>query len=388
MKVTPSDPILRPVMPELDVIRGLAILMVVIYHAFYWQNDMHGLTRVQKLFVYATWTGRMGVNLFFVLSGFLITGLLLQSIQRSDYYRRFYLRRALRIIPAYYATLLILAICRQSTWAYLAFSSVYLSNISPLFGVAMSYPVFWSLAVEEHFYMVWPMIVRHTTPKRLAILSVAIIVVSPLLRWLSFIIEARSGNVFYTFNNYTWNSADGLACGALLVIVLRECEENRTKLLLFSCVAIFGAAVMWVACIPFGILQRQGTPIGAALQITPWNMGFTGLLGLFLLAGTSRWRGLVLWPAFRYLGRISYGLYLIHLLVFDAYDAVVYRLSSQVHVTSGTFSALCIRFVVATCGAVAVAHISREYYENFFLTLKDRFTPSPEMNDSKAKAIA
>ena len=96
----------------------------------------------------------------------------------------------------------------------------------------------------------------------------------------------------------------------------------------------------------------------------------------------------MLWPAFRYLGRISYGLYLIHLLVFDAYDAVVYRLSSQVHVTSGTFSALCIRFVVATCGAVAVAHISREYYENFFLTLKDRFTPSPEMNDSKAKAIA
>ena len=77
-----AEPLLRPVMPELDSIRGIAIVSVIIYHAFYWSVNPETLPRWQRLFLTATWPGRLGVNLFFVLSGFLITGILLDT--RSD----------------------------------------------------------------------------------------------------------------------------------------------------------------------------------------------------------------------------------------------------------------------------------------------------------------
>ena len=367
------EPLLRPVMPELDSIRGMAILMVLAYHGFYWQNDFEGLSRFERLFVDATWMGRLGVNLFFVLSGFLITGLLLQSVARSDYYRRFYLRRALRILPAYYGILLILAIFHKSTWTFLALSGIYLSNLTPLFGVAMSYSVLWSLAVEEHFYLVWPTVVRHVTPRVLLLLSIAIILVSPIFRWISLMIEIRNGNVSYMFNNYTWNSIDGLACGAVLVLALREFKWSRKTLLFFSILTILGGATIWVAGIPFGILHRQDSSFGAALQITPWNVGFTGVLGLFLLIGTSQWRSLVSLLPFRYLGRISYGLYLVHLLVFDAYDSLAHKFFPHIGASIGMFSSTWVRFLCSTCAAIIIAHISREHFESVFLNLKSRW---------------
>jgi peptidoglycan/LPS O-acetylase OafA/YrhL len=367
-----NEPLLRPVMPELDSIRGFAILMVIAYHAFYWQNDMHGLSRVARLFVYGMWVGRLGVNLFFVLSGFLITGILLQSARSSDYYRRFYLRRALRILPAYYAILLILAFVKKDSFSFLGLSTIYLSNMAPLFGIVMSYPVLWSLAVEEHFYLLWPTVVRNLTARRLASCSVAIILVTPLIRWLSFAIDSHSGYVSFTFHEYTWNSLDGLAFGAFLVIALREFGWNRRILLIFSSSAILAAIVIWLGGIPFGILDRQGTPVGAALQVVPWNFGFTGLLGLFLLLGTSKWKAVVLLPALRYFGRISYGLYLVHLLTFDAYDMAIRRFLPHLGLFLGTFPSICTRFLSATCAAVAIAHISRKYFESWFLNLKDR----------------
>src|SRR5690348_14161113 len=77
-----GGPLLRAVMPELDTVRGLAILMVVVYHGFYWQVDVSAFATPVKLALTAAWGGRFGVNLFFVLSGFLITGILLDSIAR------------------------------------------------------------------------------------------------------------------------------------------------------------------------------------------------------------------------------------------------------------------------------------------------------------------
>ena len=103
-----TEPILRPVMPELDSIRGIAIISVVLYHEFYSVGMGTTLSRWQHLAVLATGPGRMGVNLFFVLSGFLITGILLKSRDQHDYYKRFYARRALRIFPIYFLLLIVL----------------------------------------------------------------------------------------------------------------------------------------------------------------------------------------------------------------------------------------------------------------------------------------
>jgi|SRR5450755_4526833 peptidoglycan/LPS O-acetylase OafA/YrhL len=152
--------LLRSRMPELDTIRGIAVLLVLFFHGFGFRYGVQGLSGLPKLFVAATLPGWMGVNLFFVLSGFLITGILLDSKFNRDYFRTFYVRRALRILPLYYAVLLLLAVLtrtgwgdRRASWAYLGLSFFYLSNITELFGVPSQYTVLWSLAVEEHFYL-------------------------------------------------------------------------------------------------------------------------------------------------------------------------------------------------------------------------------------------
>src|SRR5262249_14959626 len=146
-------PLLRGHMPELDSVRGLAILMVLVYHGLYWAIRLERFPYLERAVLTAAWTGRLGVNLFFVLSGFLITQLMAESKGKENYYTRFYWRRALRILPAYFATLALLGILGTSP-AFLGLSAVYLANLTPLFGVVIAYPVLWSLAVEEHFYFV------------------------------------------------------------------------------------------------------------------------------------------------------------------------------------------------------------------------------------------
>jgi peptidoglycan/LPS O-acetylase OafA/YrhL len=135
------EPILRPVMPELDTLRGLAILMVILYHGLYWQVDVAHYTGILRLLLTGMWVGRLGVNLFFVLSGFLITGILIESRGRSDYYKRFYVRRGLRIHPAYLIILAILAATRYAPISFILLSLVYHSNLMPILGIPISYPV-------------------------------------------------------------------------------------------------------------------------------------------------------------------------------------------------------------------------------------------------------
>src|SRR6266852_2646380 len=98
---SPAASLFRSHMPELDTLRGLAILGVLLYHGLYWARDLSPFSPIQRRILSVASVGQFGVNLFFVLSGFLISGLLLDSKNRPDYYLRFYLRRALRILPSY-----------------------------------------------------------------------------------------------------------------------------------------------------------------------------------------------------------------------------------------------------------------------------------------------
>src|SRR5277367_1474170 len=105
---TRNEPLLRSHMPELDALRGIAVIGVLFYHGLYWARDLTAYSPWQARLLELMSVGQFGVNLFFVLSGFLITGVLLDSTTRPDYFKRFYFRRALRILPAYYFTLLLL----------------------------------------------------------------------------------------------------------------------------------------------------------------------------------------------------------------------------------------------------------------------------------------
>jgi peptidoglycan/LPS O-acetylase OafA/YrhL len=366
------EPLLRPVMPELDTLRGLAILMVVLYHYLYYRVYVPHYHGALRLFLTGMWVGRLGVNLFFVLSGFLITGILIESRVRSDYYRRFYVRRALRILPAYLIILAVLAATKYSPISFILLSLVYLSNLTPLIGIPVSYSVLWSLAVEEHFYFLWPALVRHTRNKTLMILCATVIIMTPVFRLMSYFIAAKSGLVSDFIYDYTWNSLDGLACGAMLSVVLHEYNLKRKTVFMVSLFLMGIAILMEAGGIPLGIMSRQ-RPVGVALEIVPFHFLFTALLCISLLLGSSAWKAAVTSKSLQFLGRISYGLYLVHLLIFDLYTHSVVHFWKDGANTS-LLLPLIIRTVVCGGASIGIAFLSRKYFEESFLYLKNRLS--------------
>jgi peptidoglycan/LPS O-acetylase OafA/YrhL len=360
-------------MPELDTIRGIAVLLVLFFHGFGFRYGLSGLSGFPKIFVAATLPGWTGVNLFFVLSGFLITGILLDSRPKADYYRRFYVRRALRILPLYYAILVLLAVLtrtgwvnRQASWAFLGLSFLYLSNVTGLFGVPMQYGVLWSLAVEEHFYLLWPAAVRSLTRHRVAITAAIICAVCPCLRAFYFIrrYDAATG--------YTWLVADGLATGALLAALARGPWGTGVRMWRVTAILFSASLVMFGGGYSFGIF-RASRFLGFSLRETALNLLFAGTVALTLLIGTSRWKWVVNRPILQFFGDISYGVYLIHMLVFDLEDHFVGHWFPGLSSPGGRFGAMVLAFSIAAAFTIAVATLSRWYFEEPFLRMKGRF---------------
>jgi peptidoglycan/LPS O-acetylase OafA/YrhL len=233
-----SEPTTEPIsarhFPAADGVRGLAILIVLIHNSGW--IDQLSASFVLKLTRATTATGWIGVELFFVLSGFLITGILVDTLGSPRYFRNFYIRRVLRIFPLYY-TVLILALlvvphlANVPEWTALARKNqlwywTYTSNWGDTFGHAITgFPHFWSLAVEEQFYLCWPLLVFALPRRRLIGLCVIMILTTPLIRLL---LELPR---FPEQAGYSWTIArwDALAAGALLALLLRE-ERGRSWL--------------------------------------------------------------------------------------------------------------------------------------------------------------
>lgn len=369
-EVRAPEPLVRRFMPELDLLRGVAVLGVLFFHGFRAEYGELPFTGASRIFLRATQPGALGVNLFFVLSGFLITGILLDSQNRPDYYRRFYTRRVLRILPAYYSLLLLLGLLHQASAAFLGLSFVYLSNVTGLFGVSMDYHPLWSLAVEEHYYIVWPSVVRKLTPRSLALFSLAICILIPVARAVSFHYGYFQGGEWYT-----WFTADGLAEGSLLAIVLRS-SIRRKHAAVGATFLLTMPTILVIAGAPFGMLSRQ-TMLGASLQLTLVNTFFVGLLVLFLVLGSSSRKGWVNSSILQFFGYISYGLYLIHLMIFHIYDKVTRMFWPWLQPSVGHFGLIVLRFAVGGAAAVGLAYISREYFEEWFLRLKERIATQP-----------
>ena len=370
IEVPALEPLVRRFMPELDLLRGIAVLGVLFFHGFRAQYGEFPFTGARRILVLATQPGALGVNLFFVLSGFLITGILLDSRTRPDYYRRFYTRRALRILPAYYLLLILLGVLHQASAAFLGLSFIYLSNVTGLFGVSMDYHPLWSLAVEEHYYIVWPSVVRKLTPRSVALFSLALCTLIPVARAVSFHYGHFLGGEWYT-----WFAADGLAEGSLLAIVLRT-SISRKHAAVGAAFLLTMATSLLIAGAPFGMLSRQAM-LGASLQLTVVNTFFAGLLLLFLVLGTSSRKWLVNNTILAFFGYISYGLYLIHPMIFRIYDKVTGRFWPRLQPSVGHFGLIVLRFAVVSATAIGLSYLSREYYEEWFLRRKDRISPQP-----------
>jgi len=365
--VTTQEPLLRPRMPELDSLRGLAILGVLFLHGIYSSTNGMVFGGPARRFIQITQPGWLGVNLFFVLSGFLITGILLDSKSSSRYFASFYTRRALRILPAYYSLLILLVIFGGASWSYLGLCFLYLANVTTLFSVAEDYGPLWSLAVEEHFYLLWPLIVYRLSRRNVGIVAILICVLTPMLRALAFNLGHKAG-----IDSFTWLVADGLALGSLLAVVVRS-RLTRGQLWIvgaFTLIAGIGAGLLGS---PFGILTRNSM-LGAAFQYSVLHIVFTGTLLLVLLVGSSQWRGWVNIGWLQFFGYISYGLYLIHLLMFRLYDRLCRAFAPSLLLTGGRFDLLVLRFIVTAGTAIAIAYLSRVYFEERFLRLKGRLT--------------
>ena len=304
------------VVPGLDGIRGIAVLAVLAFHALS-TNGAVVTTLPQRVWYGVFNMGSCGVDVFFVLSGFLITRILLRTREKPAYFSTFYIRRSLRIFPVYYVYLLVafplLILLHGGTFANVYFPAhfLYLQNWFPLWGVQpalgdeMSYlGHLWSLAIEEQFYMVWPAVVFFASRATIVRLCCAVVLLTPALKWAALLAGASQYAVYVN----TLFRVDGLLLGALLagspalVIWLRE---------------RFGAAML--ASLALLLAVRVGARFADAETVM--SVGFHSAVAVFsallIVASVSPGRipvlsAVVEHPALRWCGRYSYAIYLFH----------------------------------------------------------------------------
>lgn len=348
---------------QLDGVRGVAILVVL-------AHNLHGFTAPP--FSYLSTYGWMGVDLFFVLSGFLITGILLDTRSSGDYFRNFYARRCLRIWPLYYSVLVLMfvviphirpqdaaEIFRRSHpwWSYPFFLQNFLVG-EPSGGVG-PLGVSWSLAVEELFYLFWPWFVRFLPLHRLAAFAYAVCFVSPFLR-LAFV---SHGWLIYT---NPLCRLDGLMAGGLLAILIRKSDFAPGRYL----------APAWMA-----LLLAVPSAIAAELYKAHWltysltTIASAGFVYLAQFSGWSSAKTILTNRALVFSGTISYGLYLLHKLPEDALKSVRFQIAHP----SATFW-------IAVAGSYLIASTSWYFLEKPILRLKRFFESNADRPGESAVA--
>jgi peptidoglycan/LPS O-acetylase OafA/YrhL len=345
-------------MPELDSVRGIAILMVLFFHGM--APPLHvELPYPGRLLFSVSQYGWTGVNLFFVLSGFLITGILIDSRNRPDYFRRFYFRRALRILPALYGLLIVLVTIGWISFRFFAVSAFFFANFAPALGIGLQYGPLWSLAVEEHFYMFWPLVVRLGSNRKLLVIAASVCIGCPLLRMLNFSHHPDPQSLAFL---YTWFNLDGLSLGALLAIWLRMPSFRRPQL-----VQVAGPALV-VGIVAFRFLLNY--PLAnAALINSACNLAAAGFLGCMLLLGSGGWGFVVDRPILKFFGFISYGLYLVHILAFHLCDVWFATSLSGLIASGRPMAAVLLRFIGGVVLATGIAYVSRRSLEERFLRI-------------------
>ncbi len=288
-------------LPQLDGLRAVAILMVFLHHAY----------AVPML-----WSG---VDLFFILSGYLITNILLRDSRRLSFGKllgHFYLRRAQRILPAYGLAILLIALFSTQNWSRLwPFYAFFLQNVPYAFhwvGFGPLIPL-WSLAVEQHFYLVWPFLVYFLPRRALAPALVAVLAVVPLLRALCTPLFAYPEAVYVL----TPFRIDTMAAGALAALLLPQVNAQKATRCAQVCI-LLGVVVYGLLALHPDFRRGDNTVL---FNTWAYSLNIVILGGLFVwttLAPASSWiaRALSVFPL-RLLGRVSYAFYLLHLLVLE-----------------------------------------------------------------------
>lgn len=305
-------------LPVLDGIRGIAILAVIIVHVpgFEVYGPVERLVQLGMMFGWA------GVDLFFVLSGFLITGILLQARGGPGYYRTFYVRRTLRIFPLFYGYCAVLflvlpfwrglgtpgsaELTAAAPWYLTYMMNVRVALANGWTGASVAGTAFfWSLCVEEQFYLIWPATVARLGLDGLARLCLVLVVVALLWR----VAMVRSGHMFAAYVLLP-SRMDGLAIGAWLAIVARQ-PGGLDRLAARAPYAGAGA----LACLAV-IVARSGYAGWDGAWMVTLGITCTAITSAALLISVvAHQRSLahraVASRALRFFGRYAYGMYVL-----------------------------------------------------------------------------
>jgi peptidoglycan/LPS O-acetylase OafA/YrhL len=372
-------------------VRGVAILLVLFYH---FTPDLLMPDRAQewakKLLTTGGW---VGVDLFFVLSGFLITGILLRTKNQPNYFLNFYARRILRIFPLYYATLVVVFIVLpgfsvfRGSWfepirEAQAFHWLYATNIAfwllPKEAVFSEHHLdlrhFWSLAVEEHFYCFWPAIVYAVSFASLKRICVVLIMSAFAFRLLGLYLDEPAE--FFTLTFCRW---DVLAAGALIALLVHEnaLAANRLRIPAIA-IIILGATYLTIHF----FINKGFWPTSASMLtigVSVIAATFAGLLVLAINPDSIIARCLNIAPL-RFAGKYSYGVYVIHGVIALWLAEII---PTEQWIERFGQSLVSVTLLASTKIAVSFlcAVVSWHAFESHFLKLKryfaSRISPSP-----------
>jgi peptidoglycan/LPS O-acetylase OafA/YrhL len=362
----PASHLAESRLPALDGIRGVAVLMILVFHYLQGMLTCAWLSKLTRPLYFA----QTGVDLFFVLSGFLITGILLNAAGTPHFLKNFYIRRALRILPLYY--LLVFGYIAagwfsnnpkfgfEKCWWYL----FYLQNIGMTFwhGSVGEPGHFWSLGIEEHFYLLWPLLIVLCDERHLPRVLLGLIAVSIGCRLLLL-------SVGYDVGCFSPCRLDALSAGALLAVVVRQPDLAGTahqacRLMLM----VFGPILL----ILYPLTSGKALFAMQAVKYTLVAVAYTALLGATV--GPGRWRWLERFfclPTLRWCGKYSYAMYVFHPLL---YGQIMTLMRSRMGLAQTNPAAhMAIEFPILVVAVCFVSWSSWHLFEKYFLKLKSRF---------------
>jgi peptidoglycan/LPS O-acetylase OafA/YrhL len=381
--------------PALDGVRGLAIVLVLVSHLMLF-NDTG--SRLEDSLAALRGLGWTGVDLFFVLSGFLITGILYDTLHDAHYFRSFYMRRFLRIFPLYYGFLFFLMILGH--WSPIAWDGRQISLLTYTQNTTLPFPVtdfhpgpwadlghFWSLAVEEQFYLVWPLLVFLVRDRRrLMALALVLSGIALALRISLYFHGASPLTIFMV----TPCRMDTLLLGGWAALAIRGPRARLPRRWMIP-IALTAAAIIVAYTLAQVNRDMRSGFFGATFGYLVIALGCVALL-LASVETASRTQRLFQWNFLRMLGKYSYGMYVLHIFVarlvsvsFDRLLGASLRNFLTPYLVWRPLAVL-VEFFLTAAIVVLAAWISYRLYEVHFLRLKRFFgyrqtstpRPSPE----------
>lgn len=373
----------------LDGIRGVAIFLVMAFH-FWAVGTSRNSPFWERIYSSVAGMGWLGVDLFFVLSGFLITGILFDSRTSSHYFRVFFGRRIVRIFPLYYAALLFYFVIVPLILPYLHPSAgfdhvtsstgkllawTYMLNwFEGLKGFeVIPHPIqhFWSLAIEEQFYMVWPFLVLKLARRRLITVCIGLMMCGPVLRALMYAIELPVAAYTWTFCR-----ADSLAAGSIVALAARNKDD-------WKILSTWARRLAWPAFFAV-ILVRVASPnctdgpgaspvfLMSTVELTLAAILFSSSLAIAIDGGRNHTMQRVLSTSFlRFFGKYSYCLYVCHLPLIAVLAKAGLNSDHLLKYLHSEFLAVLAVNVIAFTASIAIAFASWHLYEMHWLKLKD-----------------